>query len=149
MDERWIPQYLIQQNQLYSYQMQQSQVPQYQTQPYQNYPYQMQAYQLQPCQIQHNQTNQSQTNQNQSQGNQANTSEQSRCLTPISYAGNIFLLGLIALVSELINQQAGAVLEVLMSPFNNDNGSNLEQDVLGNSLETVLEEDTFFDYTGS
>lgn len=41
--------------------------------------------------------------------------------TGIRYIGNIFLLGLLALVSELVDLQAGNVLNYLLEPFNADN----------------------------
>lgn len=65
--------------------------------------------------------------------------------------GNIFLLGMATLVSELVDLQAGSALEVLLEPFRNENGNNLEQDILaaeigettGNSgiLDIALEDE--------
>ena len=50
------------------------------------------------------------------------------CPAGLTYLGNIFLLGMATLVSELVDLQAGSALEVLLEPFRNENGSNLEQD---------------------
>ncbi len=99
----------------------------------------------------YNQCDQNQTykqTQHQTQNQQADPPKQNRCLTPFTYAGHIFLLGLIALASEVINLQAGNVLEVLLTPFQNENGSNTEQDLLGDEFDTVIDEDTFFEYDG-
>lgn len=52
------------------------------------------------------------------------------CPAGLTYLGNIFLLGMATLVSELVDLQAGSALEVLLEPFRNENGSNLEQDIL-------------------
>ena len=73
------------------------------------------------------------------------------CPAGLTYLGNIFLLGMATLVSELVDLQAGSALEVLLEPFRNENGSNLEQDILaaeigemtGNSgiLDIALEDE--------
>ena len=73
------------------------------------------------------------------------------CPAGLTYLGNIFLLGMATLVSELVDLQAGSALEVLLEPFRNDNGNDLEQDILaaeigetaGNSglLDVVLEDE--------
>lgn len=75
-------------------------------------------------------------------------SNDDQCISVLSYAGHIFLLGLIALTSELVNLQAGAVLEVLLDPFRNDDGENLEQDLLADELGGWITDSDLFDQVG-
>lgn len=57
-----------------------------------------------------------------------------RCPSGLQYLGNIFLLGLTTLTSELVDLQAASALEVLLEPFKNDSGVDLEQDILAAGL---------------
>ena len=60
------------------------------------------------------------------------------CPFSIAYIGHIFLLGLAALVGELVNLQAGLVLERLLEPFvceNHEENENAE--LLADNLEEV------------
>lgn len=85
--------------------------------------------QIQPYQQQSNK------NQNKNQKN-SNQNCKKNCHDPaegIKYVGNIFLLGLIALVAELIDLQGAGTLEYLLRPFTPDEetlGEELETDVL-------------------
>ena len=63
----------------------------------------------------------------------------------VSYVGNIFLLGLATLTSELIDLRAGAALEYLMAPFTGESGGNLEQDILGAEVGGFVEEEDLLD----
>jgi hypothetical protein len=56
------------------------------------------------------------------------------CPSGLEYLGNIFLLGLQTLVSELVDLQAATTLEQLLAPFQNDTGSNIEQDILATEI---------------
>ena len=69
------------------------------------------------------------------------------CKNPslVSYVGNIFLLGLATLTSELIDLRAGAALEYLMAPFTGESGGNLEQDILGAEVGGFVEEEDLLD----
>lgn len=60
-----------------------------------------------------------------------------QCPSGVHYVGNIFLLGVSTLLSELINLRAATALEYLLEPFQCENGANLEQDVLAAELEDV------------
>ena len=63
------------------------------------------------------------------------------CPNGIAYVGNIFLLGLATLVGELVDLQAASALELLLQPFQGENGTDLEQDILaadlGNTIDNV------------
>ena len=63
----------------------------------------------------------------------------------LTYLGNIFLLGMATLVSELVDLQAGSALEVLLEPFRNENGSNLEQDILAAEIGESTESSDLLD----
>ena len=60
-----------------------------------------------------------------------------RCPSGVHYVGNIFLLGVSTLLSELINLRAATTLEYLLEPFQCEDGASLEQDVLAAELEDV------------
>lgn len=59
---------------------------------------------------------------------------QQRCPSGLEYLGNIFLLGLTTLVSELVDLRAASALETLLEPFQGENGTSLEQDILAAGL---------------
>ena len=54
-----------------------------------------------------------------------------RCPSGVHYVGNIFLLGVSTLLSELINLRAATTLEYLLEPFQCEDGASLEQDIAG------------------
>lgn len=82
------------------------------------------------------QQKQSNNNQNNSQNKKCNNNPcQQSCSAGLKYVGNIFLLGLATVVTELVDLQAARALETLLEPFRCDNGEDLEQDILAAGLE--------------
>lgn len=75
-------------------------------------------------------------------------SDNDQYISVLSYAGHIFLLGLIALTSELVNLQAGAVLDVLLEPFQNGGADNQEQDLPIEELDGGITDSDLFDQIG-
>jgi len=65
------------------------------------------------------------------------------CPSSLAYLGNIFLLGLATLTTELIDLQAASALETLLQPFKSEQGENLAQDILAADIgENALDVDT-------
>lgn len=73
----------------------------------------------------------------QNQAVQMKQQQRPQCPSGVHYVGNIFLLGVSTLLSELINLRAATALEYLLEPFQCENGTNIEQDVLAAELEDV------------
>ena len=76
---------------------------------------------------------------------QQHSSVRRQCPSALQYIGNIFLLGLATLTSELIDLRAGDALETLLAPFQCETGENLEQDILAASVGGVAGEDFLLD----
>ena len=86
---------------------------------------------------------------NRQNGIQHTKQNQNTCGRPgpslVSYVGNIFLLGLATLTSELVDLRAGTALEYLLAPFSGESGADLEQDILGAEVGGAVEQDELLD----
>ena len=57
------------------------------------------------------------------------------CPTVPEYIGNVFVLGLATLVGELVDLQAANALNVLLTPFQNEQQGGTAQEILAGDVQ--------------
>ena len=76
--------------------------------------------------------------------NQQSNQQAVQCPSLLTYAGHVFLLGLVALAVELLNLQAGEILDVLLQPFQCNEEDTVEDILLGEEFSEGLAEGELF-----